>query len=149
MLTRDVLRRLVRLLSLMVVLVVSRSHAGPASAEPSFACDAVTEIPQLECEALVTFYQATGGDGWLYNSGWLVTSTPCSWYGISCVSDRVSGISLSGNRLDGSLPLTLGDLTALTELSLGSNRLSEPIPSEIGHLSTLERLHVGANQRAV
>ena len=53
-------------------------------AQELFSCTDVTEIPQVECEALVALYQSTNGDNWNDNSGWLMTTTPCSWFGAGC-----------------------------------------------------------------
>ncbi|WP_216092684.1 hypothetical protein, partial [Candidatus Marithrix sp. Canyon 246] len=47
-------------------------------------CDAVTEISKGECESLLELYNSTNGANWKNNSGWNVTNTPCSWYGVSC-----------------------------------------------------------------
>ena len=35
-----------------------------ASAPAAFSCDNVTEIPKVECEALVALYNSTNGPGW-------------------------------------------------------------------------------------
>lgn len=42
----------------------------------TFDCTAVSEIPQIECEALVTLYKSTNGANWSNNSDWLNTTTP-------------------------------------------------------------------------
>ena len=41
----------------------------------TFACNQVTEIPQLECEALVELYDSTNGTSWTNNTNWLITNT--------------------------------------------------------------------------
>jgi len=47
-------------------------------------CAVVTEIPVAECETLIALYNNTDGEHWSDNTGWNVTNTPCSWYGITC-----------------------------------------------------------------
>jgi hypothetical protein len=34
-------------------------------AAPTAFCDSVTEIPKIECEALVALYDDTNGSGWI------------------------------------------------------------------------------------
>jgi len=67
-------------------------------------CAVVTEIPTVECEALIALYDSTDGENWRNNTGWNVTNTPCSWRGITCDGGHVTILSLSSNRLSGSIP---------------------------------------------
>jgi hypothetical protein len=67
-------------------------HGGRSTA--AFDCSTVTEIPQIECEALVTLYNSTNGPGWVNRAGWLSNSTPCSWYGVACANGHVSALWL-------------------------------------------------------
>ncbi|MEN8216452.1 MAG: leucine-rich repeat domain-containing protein [Pseudomonadota bacterium] len=113
-------------------------------------CAAVTQIPSTECEALVTFYNSTGGANWTNKTGWNVTNTPCSWYGVSCSMGHVSRLELSdywhNNKLTGSIPSELGNLSKLAVINLGLNKLTGSIPSELGNLSKLESLYLFDNQ---
>ena len=68
-----------------------------------------------EYNALVALYNSTGGPSWSNRTGWLVTETPCTWYGITCASNHVTGIVLNTNNLDSTLP-NLSALTGLTTL---------------------------------
>lgn len=43
-----------------------------------FSCSSVTEIPQIECEALVDLYYSTTGPGWAGKPGWLANNAPCT-----------------------------------------------------------------------
>ncbi|TKY71648.1 STRUBBELIG-RECEPTOR FAMILY 3 [Spatholobus suberectus] len=54
--------------------------------------------------------------------------------------------SLSGNRLNGSIPDDLSLLTQLSNLDLSSNNLSGQLPSSTGSLSSLTTLHLQNNQ---
>lgn len=111
-----------------------------------FDCANVSEIPTNECQALVAFYEATNGPAWLEKSGWLQTTTPCSWYGLACVDGRVEMIALFFNELQGELPAALANLSALRVLDLHNNALSGAIPDDFGRLSRLESLDLSANE---
>lgn len=124
----------------------SRSLEMPAPADPAQFCEDVTEIPQVECEALVALYQATGGGGWVLKSGWLESNTPCSWHGVICADGLVNFLDLPFNGLTGNIPTDLAALTGLAGLNLSHNQLSGSIPSELSTLAGLEWLNLGENQ---
>ncbi|OAD22816.1 putative leucine rich repeat protein, partial [Candidatus Thiomargarita nelsonii] len=108
-------------------------------------CAAVTQIPSIECEALVALYNSTDGDNWWRNDGWNVTNTPCSWYRVTCSGGHISELNLSSNKLTGSIPSELGNLTQLTVLYLYSNKLTGSIPTELGNLTYLQVLWLSGN----
>ncbi|XP_052177871.1 probable leucine-rich repeat receptor-like serine/threonine-protein kinase At3g14840 [Diospyros lotus] len=54
-------------------------------------------------------------------------------------------ISLVGNRLTGSIPKELGNISTLVNMTVEFNQLSGAIPSEIGNLSRLEKLCLTSN----
>ena len=115
-------------------------------APASIYCVNVTEIPTSECEALVVLYTITDGDNWTENTDWLVTNTPCSWFGITCESGNVLDLSLPNNNLVGSIPTELGNLTALEQLNLSGNQLSGELPIVLTGLINLWELQLSANQ---
>ena len=117
-----------------------------AYAEPTFSCGDVSQIPNGDCTALEALYNATNGNSWTDKSGWLATATPCSWYGVTCTSGRVTELRLQSNNLNGTLPTSLGNLTKLTWLELQFNQLSGPIPKELGTLGLLTELALYKNQ---
>ncbi|GMN64451.1 hypothetical protein TIFTF001_033521 [Ficus carica] len=51
-----------------------------------------------------------------------------------------SGQLLSGNRLNGSIPEEIGEITTLEELVIENNLLGGPLPPKLGSLSNLQRL---------
>jgi len=108
-------------------------------------CSSVTEIPKSECEALVALYNGTDGDTWVENTGWMVTNTPCSWYGVSCDPGNVTGLFLVNNQLSGTIPAELANLSELRESSLSGNHLSGNIPPELGNLLKLQSLNLSRN----
>ncbi|XP_025810407.1 probable LRR receptor-like serine/threonine-protein kinase At3g47570 [Panicum hallii] len=53
---------------------------------------------------------------------------------------------MNENRLDGSLPISVGNLSSsLQRLDLGNNRISGPLPEEIGNLPQLQLLAMDQN----
>ncbi|KAG6520027.1 hypothetical protein ZIOFF_017056 [Zingiber officinale] len=70
-------------------------------------------------------------------SSWKPGSDPCSWDGVSCSAGRVTGINLASRGVSGSLPPSIGSLSALTTLNLPRNRLSGPLPL-LPNLSSLQ-----------
>ena len=138
---------------ILFVAVALLLDLGPDGVQPAavqaqgdFSCSSVTEIPQVECEALVALYNSTDGPNWFYSYGWLVTSTPCSWYGVTCEAGHVQTISLGWNKLSGSIPPELGNLINLTILVLDVNELVGSIPPELGNLGSLSSLYLNSNQ---
>ncbi len=109
-------------------------------------CNTVTQIPQIECQALVDFYHSTNGQNWERSAGWNITDEPCSWRGVSCSGNVVIDLVLEQNRLNGSIPESLGNLTNLRKLILNHNQLSGSLPKSLGYLSNLRLLHLMSNQ---
>jgi hypothetical protein len=135
-------------LFLAFLLVLLAALPGLANAE--FTCADVTEIPQLECEALVALYNSTNGPGWYDNTNWLVTDMPSNWYGVLIdeidSAKHVTTLNLQFNGLNGSIPPVLGNLDSLWDLELGNNQLTGTIPPELGGLSNLGFLNLNNNQ---
>ena len=97
--------------------------------------------------ALVTFYNATGGANWTFNTNWLSNEPLSEWRGVTTNDDgRVTELDLRNNQLTGEIPVELAQLTQLESLALGSNRLKVEIPEELGQLSRLQRLDLRNNQ---
>jgi Leucine-rich repeat (LRR) protein len=112
----------------------------------SFSCASVTDVSNIECQALVALYESTNGAGWVHNDNWLVTNTVGTWYGIYISSGHVNQILLLGNNLNGNIPAALGNLSYLETLSLIDNQLSGSIPAALGNLSNLWELLLDENQ---
>ncbi|MEM7538504.1 MAG: fibronectin type III domain-containing protein [Chloroflexota bacterium] len=131
-------------------------NIATAQSEPeqsNFDCSRVSEIPQIECEALVAIYNKNGGLDWRDNTGWLETRTPCSWVRVTCDNNHVSELDFSGDTtlgsfgkfgVTGSLAAEIGNLSKLRRLELWYNEVNS-IPSEIGNLSNLWSLRVSFN----
>jgi len=113
------------------------------NSSPFTDCTSQTQIDVTECDALSTLYNDTSGSAWKYNTEWLTTNTPCSWYGVSCGGGHVTGLSLGYNNLVGALTDTLFDgLPYLYWLYLNNNSLTGSIPSSIGSHIYLGRLYL-------
>ncbi|MEE4304429.1 MAG: hypothetical protein V2J19_09760 [Wenzhouxiangella sp.] len=106
------------------------------------ALTAVTAAPVLAQDPVPTleaFYEATGGDQWHDNAGWLDPAVDfCDWYGISCRGSQggqqvIDRVELPGNNLVGTLDLAALDDLGLTEVDLADNELA----------GTLDRAPVG------
>ncbi|KAJ3695591.1 hypothetical protein LUZ60_000968 [Juncus effusus] len=103
---------------------------------------------------------------WTWNS-----SSPCSWFSITCNNDStviridlgdslLSGIlasqigqlknlvhlELYGNNISGEIPKEIGNLTKLLSLDLHSNNFECQIPSTLGNLSSLQFLRLDNNK---
>ncbi len=119
--------------------------------------------------ALAALYEATEGDNWTNNDGWLSNRPLNEWYGVAAIGDDVRNVVLNdnnligaihpdlgsipslkwlvlrGNQLSGEIPPELGDLPELSWLDLSRNDLSGEIPPELGGLSNLEYLYLSSN----
>lgn len=138
---------LVTLSSLLLLLMLFGRvlDTRPVQAGEGFDCANVSQIPLAECQALVAFYNATDGPHWIDRSGWLVTNTPCTWYGVICSSDHVTELALQENNLSGAVPAEIGDLASLQALRLHRNQL-QSLPAEMGSLANLQVLGLSENQ---
>lgn len=103
-------------------------------------------IPQSEYDALVALYNSTNGDQWTINASWLTGALPCSWYGVTCSNGHVTELNLSLNRLNGELPVQIGNLTELQRLVLFQNQIYGVLPSSLGNLTQLTLLSLANNQ---
>ena len=117
-----------------------------STASPGFDCQQVQEISLQECQGLVALYENTNGDAWQDHPGWLADDTPCNWIGVSCQEGHVTELQLANNKLAGSLPPEIGNLTYLRYLYLEDNQLSGSVPAEIGNLKDLQTLRLNGNQ---
>ena len=83
----------------------------------------------IDREALIAFYNATGGATWQDNTNWLSDKPLREWHGVTTDDNgRVTELILIRNNLTGALPPELGDLTHLTWLNLAHNGRRAPYP---------------------
>ncbi len=80
-------------------------------------------------------------------------SDPCDcWndgdysHSVGCTNNNITSLTLSNNKLTGSIPAELGELKALINLRLNNNQLTGSIPAELGELKALISLRLYNNQ---
>jgi len=121
-------------LAVLVATLLSLLSAMPAL-QPALAqsADPPEEPTATDRAALVALYDATDGDNWTDNANWKSDKPLNQWSGISTNADgRVTIISLSNNRLTGTIPPQLGSLTNLWSLRLCHNYLdTSSVPSAL------------------
>jgi hypothetical protein len=100
---------------------------GAYEANP--VCLSQTEIPTEECESLLELWHKTDGPNWTNAAGndWNVTTSPCTWTGVTCGDGVVSELNLNSNNLVGTVPDL--NLPALYFLDLSYNQLNGNIPN--------------------
>lgn len=92
-------------------------------------------------------YNSTHGANWLDHDFWLSNTSPCDmWDGVVCTDGHVTELFLTGNRLTGTIPAQLSDLTQLDDLDLAQNALTGTIPAQLGNLTNLTDLNLSQNQ---
>lgn len=106
--------------------------------------------PQLEINALVALYNATGGPNWTHHDNWLTGADPCDWYGVTCAeregTSHVFWLRLEGNNLTGQLPPEIVHFAYADEILLDNNHLSGPLPSGWDNLDYIVHLFLNDNQ---
>lgn len=107
--------------------------------------------------ALVAYYEATNGDQWVDNSGWLTDDPVWSWVGIEEVANvagdgepadwRVTVIDMPRNNMTvpGPLPADLADLEYLEDFKADVNLHIGGLPPELANLDRLQFLLVRTN----
>lgn len=100
----------------------------------------------VDCQNLESVYFETSGASWVQSEGWLASSDPCDWHGISCHNEEITRIVLSDNRLTGDLPQSLSSLPNLQVLNLSKNNLQGNVPQEYAGLTHLVTLDLSDNE---
>ncbi|WP_179345631.1 T9SS type A sorting domain-containing protein [Winogradskyella ursingii] len=110
----------------------------------SSACGSSTGHPNYD--ALVDFYNATGGDFWVNNTNWLDPNQPVStWFGITEGAGRVTQLNLPFNNLTGTIPESIENLSLLFNLTLRGNNISGTLPSNLGNTNNLSFIDLSDN----
>ena len=121
---------------------------SPADAAAAVAGDGRTAPERLapmasqdvlarEKAILEELYASTGGSEWTRNDNWGSAEPVGEWYGVDTASNgQVLALQLRFNGLVGTLPASLGELSALVSLRLSSNPgLEGALPASITALS--------------
>ena len=103
--------------------------------------------PLTEREILETVYGSTVGGNWTASKGWLTGGPLDEWHGVETDhTGRVVALRLADNGLSGTVPVELGQLSAMMTLELGDNQFHGRIPPELGDLHDLRVLELSGNQ---
>jgi Leucine-rich repeat (LRR) protein len=110
-------------------------------------------------QALIDLFVSTGGNSsWKNSKLWLsrkdsTSAGVCDWFGVKCgpascsnLSCRVVSLVLKRNNLAGTLPSSMGRLTALQTLDLSSNHLQGSLPASLGDMASLVLLDLDSNR---
>ena len=119
----------------------------------------LSNIPSAERQALQDLYESTDGAHWNYGSSssagtqWNFDDpevNPCveGWYGVHCVDNHITGLSLSGINMIGTIPESLSQLTMLAHLDLGGNLLIGRVPTTLCQIKSLVRVDLEGNSIA-
>ena len=116
----------------------------------SGAAEVNIEVTPPDCDGdrdvLVAFYQATNGDGWGENNGWLTSDDLANWHGVTAVDGCIVRIRLPENGLVGTIPWEFGELASLEWLDLDDNELTGPIPPELANLRSIKEISLAGNR---
>ncbi len=122
---------------LLATILFSVFNSFKAEAQPVNTTDSL---------ALVDLYNSTNGPGWINHTNWLTQAPVSSWFGVFVDAGRVYMLILSDNKLSGSLPSSLANLTGLQIMEFKRNQLTGSIPSSYGTFPTIFGIDVGNNQ---
>jgi hypothetical protein len=104
---------------------------------------AQSTVPQ-DSLALTELYNTTGGNFWPNKSNWL--SGPVNtWFGVTVNgAGRVTSLSLASNNVNGVLPTSFTNLSALQTLNLFNNNISA-LPAGFAAMDTLTNVNLANN----
>lgn len=109
------------------------------------------QIAAEDRQALIDLYQATGGDDWLNNDGWLgEPGSECEWHGVYCLENLANEsrylLVLSTNNLIGELPDSLSQAQAMQMLLAENNQISGTWRLSAGDLPGIIMIQLSDNQ---
>ena len=111
------------------------------------ATDRAVVLVRTPRGALADLYEATAGQQWLDNTGWLTDEPLASWYGVTPHEDgsRLARLELRANRLRGVIPPSMRELFGLEVLDLSENDLVGSIDESLADLVDLQVLYLQDN----
>ena len=104
--------------------------------------------PSPDRRILVAVYNTAGGGGWTWQGNWITAAPVVTWYGVVAdLEDRVTGLILEDNNLEGGISGDIGELDKLEVLYMNNNNLEGAIPlAQLGGLESLEELALWGNE---
>lgn len=113
----------------------------------SFSTYASAQLDENSRNFLIDLYQATDGDNWQANGGWLgPEGTECNWARVQCLGS--SGdflLDLKGNRMSGELPDSILDADGLVAFIASDNSISGTLHIDADDLPNLAALYLSKN----
>ncbi|KAL3942303.1 MAG: hypothetical protein SGBAC_003476 [Bacillariaceae sp.] len=107
----------------------------------------VSDADLIQRWTTITTYYSFGGETWANSNFWMSNFSECGWNGITCnVDGRITGIVLSSNNLQGSIPLEISLALNLVDLRLDNNNIQGGLPPKLGLLTNLRSLKLNGNQ---
>src|SRR4051812_34009895 len=103
-------------------------------------------VNKQDSSALIDLYNSTNGSNWVDHTNWLTKHPLRTWYGITVTDNRVTGLNLNVNNLNGTISPSIGNMVKLAFLYLGLNQLRGSIPSSIGNLVNVTDFRLNENQ---
>ncbi|PNX76688.1 LRR receptor-like kinase resistance protein, partial [Trifolium pratense] len=102
---------------------------------------------QTDHLALLQFKQLISSDPYGILDSWNSSTHFCKWHGIICSPkhQRVTRLTLEGNKLHGSISPYVGNLSHMRFLNLQNNSFYGKIPQELGRLFRLRYLFLNNN----
>ena len=116
----------------LAALVLSNGEMSVPATQPE--ATAMTERA-----ALTALYEASSGQDWKTNDGWLSDAPLDQWLRVTTAEDgRVTSLDVGSNRLNGEIPTELGNLQRLKLLYINDNNLTGVLPQSLTGLPALE-----------
>lgn len=106
-----------------------------------YVYEAVLEADSI---ALADFYLNLDGPAWIDNTNWL-SGPVSSWKGVNIINERIVGIELPSNNINGSIPASFWSLDSISFLILHNNNISGLLEPEIGNFASLRILNLSDN----
>ncbi|MDE2875232.1 MAG: Ig-like domain-containing protein [Gemmatimonadota bacterium] len=115
-----------------------------ATADSVSATSAITVVLDRDRAGLMSLYHAAGGPEWVQRRNWLTDAPLGEWDGVEVdAQGRVTGLELSWNNMNGTLPPELGRMEMLKVLDLGYNpQVVAPLSPGFYEMEMLEELHL-------
>lgn len=129
------------LASALLLLALARPAASQGGCTPT-----TVTAPDIrtECVALRTIYGFLGRQPSSWAGAIAAGSSYCSYPGVTCATvsgeNRVVGLYLDNNGLQGLIPPYIGNLLLLNEINLSNNNFTGQIPLSLGRLTSLTNL---------
>ncbi|HEY9045018.1 MAG TPA: hypothetical protein VIN08_03950, partial [Ohtaekwangia sp.] len=122
----------------------------PVLYEQSAATNVVPD--DVEYAALKDIYTSLAGASWTKKTNWPTTwpATATSvefgtWFGVGVSNGDVVSINLPANKLTGTIPTSIANLTELSSIYMQGNSISGSIPTQMGSLGKLAVLNLSSN----